>query len=126
MAATLARFGAPAGLPALERLAHDTDPKIRRQVAAVMGGLGNSAFTFTLIELLDDELGVRVAALSSLTQITGQDFSKQPGEPAAGLSDQVTRWKRWWQTQSEGDVRKPEVGDAGAEIRSRKSEVGRE
>jgi len=81
VATALTRFGAAAGPPALERLAHDGDPKIRRQV---------------------------VAAMASLTRITGQDFSKDSGE-AAGISDQVARWKRWWQTQAEAGSQKSEV-----------------
>jgi HEAT repeat protein len=109
VAATLARCGAAAGPPALERLAHDADPKIRRQVVAAMGLLGGPEYTFTLIELLDDELGVRVAALASLTQITKQDFSKESGEQPAGLSDQVARWKRWWQTHGEVGSRTSEA-----------------
>lgn len=108
VATALTRFGAAAGPPALERLAHDGDPKIRRQVVAAMGMLGSPTYTFTLIELLDDELGVRVAAMASLTRITGQDFSKDSGE-AAGISDQVARWKRWWQTQAEAGSQKSEV-----------------
>ncbi len=97
-AAGLARLGSATGPTALERLVHDPDPKIRRQVVVAMGELGDASYTSTLIESLDDELGVRVAAVASLSRITGQDFSKNAGE-AAALADQVSRWKQWWQSQ---------------------------
>lgn len=94
-AQTLHANGLPQGAAALERLAHDDDPEIRRRAAAVMGTTGDAVFIPTLVGLLDDTLGVRQAAVESLVKLVGRDVSLQPGEPLPSLADRAAAWKAW-------------------------------
>lgn len=88
--------GLPQGAAALERLAHDHDPEIRRRAAAVMGTTGDAVFLPTLVGLLDDTLGVRQAAVESLVKLVGSDVSVRPGEPLPSLADRAAAWKAWY------------------------------
>jgi len=88
--------GLPQGAAALERLAHDDDPEIRRRAAAVMGTTGDAVFLPTLVGLLDDTLGVRQAAVESLVKLVGSDVSIRPGEPLPSLADRAAAWKSWY------------------------------
>ncbi len=91
-AVALTRFGDERGRAALERLAYDPDVKVRIRAARTMGELAEPEFTATLIALLDDELGVRRAALTSLPLVT----DRAP-KIAADASAQAAAaaWKRW-------------------------------
>jgi HEAT repeat protein len=93
-ATTLARLGYESGFDALERLSYDHEPDIRREAAEAMGRAGYRRFVPILIRLLDDQLGVRRAALAALTEIAGQDIG-QTGD-ARTLPEQVARWKSWY------------------------------
>lgn len=95
IAQSLVRLGAPSGSLALERLARDADPEIRRQTAAVMGDLADPAYVDSLVALLDDSLGVQVVALESLPKVVGRDVAQEPGNPATNTLDRISRWKRW-------------------------------
>ena len=99
-AAALTRLRDPAGPPALERLAHSAEPKVRRRVAMVMGELPDPSFVPTLVRLLDDRASVRRAALENLPKVVGHDASKQDQPPPANTTEQVRRWKRWFQQQA--------------------------
>jgi len=94
-ALTLHRNRLPAGTAALERLAHDKETDIRRRAAATMGTTADPVFIPTLVALLDDSLGVRQAAVESLTKLVGTDVSLRPGEPLPSLSDRAAAWKTW-------------------------------
>ncbi len=110
-ATALARWKLDSGRAALERLAADGDPKIRRATAQAIGALGNADLLPTLIKLLDDQQDVRRAALLSLRDITGsanppRDSGVQPAaaqsaaehtdESTIPLADQAQRWKQWY------------------------------
>ncbi|HEV7221716.1 MAG TPA: HEAT repeat domain-containing protein [Pirellulales bacterium] len=108
VAQSLARLGAPSGPLALERLARDADPEIRRQTALVMGDLADPAYVDSLVGMLDDSLGVQVVALEALPKVVGRDVAQEPGNPATNTLDRISRWKRW----READRRKTESGEA--------------
>lgn len=88
----LVRLGRPEGAAALERLAHSHDNQTRLRVAQVMGELGLSEFAPTLIRMLDDRHGIRLAALNSLPKVADC-------EEAANFdlheSQRVAAWRRW-------------------------------
>ncbi len=95
-AETLARWKASSGSAALERLALDADPAVRRMAAAAMGRLGDEAFVPSLMQLLDDQGGVRQSALVSLTQIAGADMARTADtEPPTSSLEEVRRWRDW-------------------------------
>jgi HEAT repeat protein len=93
-ATTLARLGYASGFDALERLSYDHEPGVRREAAAAMGRAKQRRFVPVLIRLLDDQLGVRRAALAALTEIAGKDIGQTGG--ARSVPEQVARWKSWY------------------------------
>lgn len=88
---TLAIYGEESGRAALERLAYDIDPTNRMRAASAMGEIADPEFTTTLIALLDDDMGVRKAALASLPLVTGHQVRVEAKEQTA----QIAEWKRW-------------------------------
>jgi HEAT repeat protein len=107
VAAALARFGADSGKAALERLAFDPDPKVRRAAAVAMGEAPDPSFLPDLIHLLDDRPEIRRAALTSLPRVVGRDapFSGSASElpvktAAAPSSDESQIWKDWFRRRS--------------------------
>jgi HEAT repeat protein len=92
----LAGYGDERGRAALERLAFDVDPAVRLRAATAMGEVGNEEFATTLIALLDDDQGVRRAALASLPSVTGHTITLDKGE---SQQDLVAAWKRWATTR---------------------------
>jgi len=101
-AAALARLESPAGHAALARLTRDVDARLRRRAAIVMGELGDPQHTAALIGLLDDpQLGVRQAALDSLSKLAADaDINVANGSThgaALSTDDRIRRWKQWWQ-----------------------------
>ncbi|HEY2883146.1 MAG TPA: HEAT repeat domain-containing protein [Pirellulales bacterium] len=117
-AMALARWNLESGRAALERLAEDDDPQVRRTTAQVIGKLNDSAMLPTLVKLLDDQQDIRRASLLSLKSITGSEnppgdnssaggiqqasLNATAGSNAAGsdgsttLADQARRWKEWF------------------------------
>lgn len=79
----------------LELLAHDPDADTRRQAALMMGRFAEPRYTGTLIGLLDDTLGVRLAALASLPRVAGHDAAG--AEADTNSLDRIGRWKQWWE-----------------------------
>lgn len=79
----------------LELLAHDPDADTRRQAALMMGRFAEPRYTGTLIGLLDDTLGVRLAALASLPRVAGHDAAG--AETDTNSLDRIGRWKQWWE-----------------------------
>ena len=96
-AMSLCRLEAESGPAALERLAVDSDPAVRRQAATAMGQVADAAFAATLIRLLDDQGGVRMAALASLPQVAGRDIAgdSNSSEAPADVTEAIRRWKAW-------------------------------
>jgi HEAT repeat protein len=119
-AVSLSRWKLESGWAALERLAADDDPQIRRKTAQVIGkldggGLSDNPLLPTLVKLLDDQQDVRRAALLSLRSLSGAGnppaaSGSQPaayeapvdaGESgSATLDEQVQRWKQWYSRQN--------------------------
>lgn len=83
------------GPQTLELLAHDPDADTRRQAALLMGRFAEERYTATLIGLLDDTLGVRLAALASLPRVAGHDVTEATGDN--NTLDRIGRWKTWWE-----------------------------
>ena len=99
VAETLTKLGYPSGPAALERLAFDGDPRIRRQVAESMGQLSRRTFVTTLVRLLDDRHDIRKVALASLRHIVPEDASQTSDGSLLTIDQQVSRWKRWYADQ---------------------------
>ena len=113
-AESLARLGSEKGPAALQRLALDNDPAVRRQSALIMGQLRDPEFTPQLVQLLDDQGGVSQAALVSLAQIAGRDVtrSNDPGEPPPSTAEVIQRWKEWAEKE-EGEMAGAGAGEIG-------------
>src|SRR5262249_16662754 len=123
-AVSLAKWNLATGTDAIERLASDDDPIVRRKTAQAIGKLGNTALLPVLIRQLDDAQDIRRAALISLKALTGADTpptdndvhtasldtaagggskanSIAPTDPASTtLLEQANRWKHWYANQS--------------------------
>ena len=95
-AAALARLKYESGYDALERLSYETDPTIRRLAAEAMGRSEQRRFIGSLVRLLDDRLGVRRAALASLTAIVGRDIGRADDAEAPSMAEQIVRWQSWY------------------------------
>ena len=94
-AVTLVHLGFSEGADALERLALDADARIRRVAAESIGETGDQRFIPILIRLLDDQLGIRRAALASLTMIVGEDIGRGNDPVAPDTDEQIHRWRKW-------------------------------
>jgi hypothetical protein len=99
-AVALVRLGDPVGTEALERMAFSKDPVIQRQAAEAMGVSGDPSLTPTLIRLLDARTSVGRAALESLPKTVGRDVSQDGAQPPESTTEQIRRWKQWYQRQS--------------------------
>ncbi len=97
---SLVILGAESGPRSLELLAHDNDIDTRREAAQMMGRHADRRYTETLIGLLDDTLGVRTAALTSLPLVVGRDVADRPDAPPTSTLERVERWKKWWRSES--------------------------
>jgi HEAT repeat protein len=96
VAMSLSRLKSPKGPPELILLARDPDPEVRRHAALYMGELGDRTYLPSLIELLDDPLGARRAALESLPRITGHDIVAEEGKAELNSEEKIDRWKKWY------------------------------
>jgi len=100
VAGALTRLGSPKGIAALERAAHDADPRVRTSTAEVIGDLGRIGLAGILIEMLDDSRqSVRLAAMRGLRQLAGKNIGRPDDDPSPALLDEVRRWKTWWSEQ---------------------------
>jgi HEAT repeat protein len=98
-AVALARLGDPLGRDAVQRMAYHSDPAVRRQAALVLGELEDMANVPTLLLLLDDRPAVCSAAMESLTRVAGRNVAEIEGQPPANTSQQIRRWKEWFDRQ---------------------------
>ncbi len=101
VAKALVHAGAKSGVAALERLASDADPQVRRQAAVAMGELPDPSFVADLIHLLDDRPEIRRAALDSLPRVADVELpaSKASATASADASD-AEHWKEWFRRQT--------------------------
>jgi HEAT repeat protein len=82
----------------------------RMRAVAEVGRSGDIAHVPVLIEMLDDDdPGVRLAAGSTLRELTGHDTGYEPWAEPAALRAQVLTWRAWWQ-QREVRARGPRDG----------------
>jgi HEAT repeat protein len=105
VAVALTRLEHESGVVALERLAYERDPKIRRDVAQAMGQSPNGAFLHPLMRLLDDQLGVKRAALESLPRVVGEDMGAPRQGELSSMDEQISRWKQWYVRRGRQTVR---------------------
>ena len=91
-AVTLTRLGSSEGPAALERLAYSRSEQTRLRVAQVMGELALPEFAPTLVRLLDDRHGIRLAALNSLPALAECEAAEAPG---LRESDRIEAWRKW-------------------------------
>jgi HEAT repeat protein len=98
-AIALTQLGDASGKSALERLAYSNDPQIRARVAEVMGEYPDPSFVPLLIQLLSDKATISRAALASLPRVTGEDIAKSPPDRPLAVTEQISRWKRWYERQ---------------------------
>jgi len=96
VAESLARFGFPSGIAALERLGYDAAPKVRRLAAVAMGRAPDRSFVPVLIHLLDDRPEVSKAALESLPRATGRDLPQATSTAIDLEQNPIRRWKEWY------------------------------
>lgn len=105
-AAALTRLGRSEGQAALERLACSADEETRLLAARAMGELALPEFAPTLIRLLDDRHGIRLAALDALPKVARCEEAE-----AGNLreSERVEAWKKWGEDKSEARISKYET-----------------
>jgi HEAT repeat protein len=103
VATSLARLKVPEGAAALERLSLDPDGEICRRAAQAMGQLGDKLYIPALLELLSAPVDVQNAALASLAELTGEDFSKTPDGLPVARDEQVRRWQHWYRDQQSSE-----------------------
>ena len=95
-ATALVRLGSPEGAAALQRLAYSQDDETRLRVARVMGELGLSEFAPTLIRMLDDRHGIRLAALNGLPNVAE---CKEAANLHLHETERIAAWQRWAKQQ---------------------------
>ncbi len=91
-AVTLTRLDRPEGPAALERLSYSISNETRLVVARAMGELGLPEFAPTLIRMLDDRHGIRVAAQRSLAEVAECEEAEVPGLLE---SERIEAWRKW-------------------------------
>ena len=91
--------------PILRRLVLDTNERIRRQAAAVLGRIKDrSRETIdSLIEALDLKgESARHAVAAALCRLTGKDWPYSLSSPIRARKAVVVKWESWWAENSSG------------------------
>lgn len=97
----LGHTGDPAVVPHLIPVLDDEDTFVRMAAARVLGDLGGDDAVGPLIDTLSDPAeSVRDAAVSSLRQITGQNFRFDPLGKQADRTKRIRAWRDWWEKQN--------------------------
>lgn len=100
-ATALCRLGDPSGPAALERLSYSGNDAVRREVAVAMGEIADPSFTPSLVRLLDDQHGIRTAALDALPKVVGHDLAETVSPSSASRAEQIEIWKRWYRHEQD-------------------------
>jgi len=97
----LGHTGDPLVVPHLIPVLDDEDTFVRMAAARVLGDLGGNAAVGPLIDTLSDPAeSVRDAAVSSLRQITGQNFRFDPLGKQADRTKRIRAWRDWWEKEN--------------------------
>lgn len=94
----MSRLGDAQAAQELIRQTYDPHPRQREQAVAAIGETGQARFVEPLLRRLwtENDLGVQVALLKSLDQLTPLD--ERPGlAPGASIGDKINGWARWWE-----------------------------
>lgn len=95
-AKTLVAWNDERGAAALERFALSNSASVRRQAIEAMGKLAQPQFLSTLVQALDDQPGVRLAALDALPQVAGEDVLAAHQPPPASAAQRAKLWRDWY------------------------------
>jgi HEAT repeat protein len=95
-ATALAKWNDPRGPAALERLAKAKYSTTRCQAIGAMAELGSDEFLSTLIEALDDEVSVQIAALAALPKVAGESPLDRIDPKPVSAPDRAQAWKDWY------------------------------
>ncbi len=98
-AKVLVQLNQEAGFAAMERLAFDNDTDVRRLTIQTMGQLARPEFRATLVQQLDEGLGVGQAAELSLSQCAGPEVTRQIQADTSSNTERIASWRRWWSEQ---------------------------
>lgn len=90
-AKTLAQWHDPRGEAALERLALAGAPATRRLAIAALAQVSDPASVNVLLQLLDEEPSIQLAALNALDKIAGEEDAAT--KPAGSIQDRVRAWR---------------------------------
>ena len=101
---SLARQGEESGGDGLERLALDSDSRIRRKVISTMGELRQARFIPSLMKALDDQLGIKQSALDGLTATVGKNIGQGSDQNPSPMAEQIHRWRQWYLQQEQARI----------------------
>ena len=105
VAYALAAFGDEDGPQALKRLAQSRDANVRQKAAEAMGQLEDPRYTSLLINLLDDQLNVRRAALGALPKSVGHEVPAAGDRSPRTPTEKIARWKEWYAHRTGSSLR---------------------
>jgi hypothetical protein len=88
---------------ALAESLNDNSAKVRREAAMSLAWCGAQKHIGFLLDILDDEdWVVRQAAWVALNNLTGMQFPYDALAAPDERAEQITRWRGWWSSVSEG------------------------
>ncbi|MGD9127170.1 MAG: HEAT repeat domain-containing protein [Planctomycetia bacterium] len=105
VAYALAAFGDENGAQALKQLAQSRDANVRQKTAEMIGRLEDPRYTPLLINLLDDHLNVRRAALNALPKTVGHEVPAAGDRKPQTTAEIVARWKEWYANRNRTMIR---------------------
>jgi hypothetical protein len=80
---------------------HHPSATRRLEAVAAVGTSRSTEHVPALIDLLEDEdVGVRMTASQTLTELTGRDTGYRPYGPAEERARQAAQWRAWWSARS--------------------------
>lgn len=95
-AQTLARWQDQRGSAALERMATSAAPGTRRLAIDAMAELADARFVDVLVQALDDQASVQLAALNALPKAAGEDPIQLANPAPVSAGDKARVWQAWY------------------------------
>lgn len=84
------------GMPTFTKDIQSPDPSVRIKAVIYAGNSGDKRFIPHLVDRLeDDDEVVRLAAIESLKQLTGNDFGYRSFDPPYKRMIAVEQWRKW-------------------------------